>query len=959
MATRNEVKQKMAIAARWRAYGTARRARSPWRKCADALAGTGLLSLDLFIRFVMLAVIIGALALAWLGTPSGRDFLAVQAGALLSDDSLIVTIGGVDHFSIGGIVVTDIQIADRRGVWLDLDRLRVAINHKTLFSRGVHIDSIEAGTLAWHRMPLSPPREPALLAMPDFDFTFDIPDISLGHLALDRLAAGADLYGRAENFRFDGTVLLRPRMPLQSHITLALQSLDHDDSYISLIFAPEGDDLDALRSSMAVSQGAGLLLGRLAGLPEGQGLYIGLDGAASPGRWDGDLSVQADGMAETVASLRLAYERDLEFTTDGRVTGAMLHGMALDYQAHLVWERAGRLVLRSFALESDDAQLTASLSYRPERRTIEGGIEGTMPGLSVRQGRCIDGCRLQDVSLSVDISGQTPYPALRADIAAGLVAVAGNEMRDLRLSLRADPVTRRTAVILIEDAYDITAQAGFNVHLRGFDALANGDGAVPEMDGSVALSYAADMLRVDVDMQGTGDLFLDGHIALPLQAVPFAVHENRAMTGAVRGRVDLGAVAQWLALDMHRVGGALALDASLGGTPARPDLSGMLSLQSGFYEHMLYGTALRDMTFDAAFSGQSLTLSSFRAQDRNGGRVSAEGRVDFYDITNPSYDVRLRSDRFQLVNMATLGVLASVDLRARGDARRGGVAGDVRINNVEYYISAPMSVGGDAFGEYVISERGARTGTQAARVQQTAGNAYPLDLDINIDAPNNIFVRGSGLESEWGAALALSGMAAEPLVHGRVFLVRGRYEVLDVAMALQRGEIRFTGPHPDNPDLDIDALIRGQTADAELRVRGSAQATEIELHSPDGLPPDELIARVLFGSSMVELTPAQAIRVAQFIAMLQGGGGGFDPVGTLRRAIGLDTLGFGMDEETGPTISAGKYVSDRVYIGVEQGSTPDSSSVRADIDITGNIRATTAFGADGESKAGINWKWDY
>lgn len=82
------------------------------------------------------------------------------------------------------------------------------------------------------------------------------------------------------------------------------------------------------------------------------------------------------------------------------------------------------------------------------------------------------------------------------------------------------------------------------------------------------------------------------------------------------------------------------------------------------------------------------------------------------------------------------------------------------------------------------------------------------------------------------------------------------------------------------------------------------------------MPEEELLSRLLFSSSITDISPAEAIQLGAALASLQGGGGGLDPVNKLRSAIGLDRLRIvGANEATGQetSIAAGMYISRRLY----------------------------------------------
>ena len=56
------------------------------------------------------------------------------------------------------------------------------------------------------------------------------------------------------------------------------------------------------------------------------------------------------------------------------------------------------------------------------------------------------------------------------------------------------------------------------------------------------------------------------------------------------------------------------------------------------------------------------------------------------------------------------------------------------------------------------------------------------------------------------------------------------------------------------------------------------------------MPQDELLSRILFGTSITNLSAPEALQLASAVAALQSGSGSLDPINALRRAVGLDRL---------------------------------------------------------------------
>ena len=58
-----------------------------------------------------------------------------------------------------------------------------------------------------------------------------------------------------------------------------------------------------------------------------------------------------------------------------------------------------------------------------------------------------------------------------------------------------------------------------------------------------------------------------------------------------------------------------------------------------------------------------------------------------------------------------------------------------------------------------------------------------------------------------------------------------------------------------------------------------------------GLPQDEILARLLFGESVAQLTPLQIASIGAALVTITGvGGGGFNPLNTVQHALGLNRL---------------------------------------------------------------------
>ena len=116
------------------------------------------------------------------------------------------------------------------------------------------------------------------------------------------------------------------------------------------------------------------------------------------------------------------------------------------------------------------------------------------------------------------------------------------------------------------------------------------------------------------------------------------------------------------------------------------------------------------------------------------------------------------------------------------------------------------------------------------------------------------------------------------------------------------------------------------------------------------------MARLIFGRGLDNLSPVQAVQLANAVATLSGGGGGV--VGRLRSGLGLSDLDVTQNAEGDTEVSAGAYVSDNVYTEV----TADSAgrqTINLNLDISRNLTAKGSATSEGETGIGVFYETDY
>jgi translocation and assembly module TamB len=81
-------------------------------------------------------------------------------------------------------------------------------------------------------------------------------------------------------------------------------------------------------------------------------------------------------------------------------------------------------------------------------------------------------------------------------------------------------------------------------------------------------------------------------------------------------------------------------------------------------------------------------------------------------------------------------------------------------------------------------------------------------------------------------------------------------------------------------------------------------------------------------------------------------------IGIRREALGVHTFDISGSGGDDTTASAGKYISDNVFLEVQQGVTSGSAKATLEVELTPSLSAETQIGQQGTSSR-LNWTYDY
>ncbi len=417
-------------------------------------------------------------------------------------------------------------------------------------------------------------------------------------------------------------------------------------------------------------------------------------------------------------------------------------------------------------------------------------------------------------------------------------------------------------------------QATFSMEGSGLTANALRTNGVPPLGLAVSGSFANNAVTLaSADLTGAPGLALSASGTVPLAGAGLNVTAS--------GTVPLQLANPILEQRQAQAEGVLRIDATATGSITAPQLTGAVNLEGGTLTDPSLNLRLNNINLAARLTGDRVVLDEARADLSAGGSISAGGSLGLSAAAGFPADLTVNFNDARYTDGAFVSTEANGQLTLRGPIQGGGgvLAGQIDLGRTEISISEGLGGNAGAVLEEVTHVRPPARVTQTLQRAEVGEPAPPqatgrsgIQLDVLIRAPNQIFVRGRGLDAELGGEVRLTGPTTDIQPVGQFDLRRGRISILTQRIDFTRGAVTLAGDL--DPTLDFEARSRSGDVTAIVQVRGRASDPDITFTSEPELPEDEVLARLLFNAATADLSPFQLAQLAAAAAELAGGGGG-------------------------------------------------------------------------------------
>ncbi len=428
---------------------------------------------------------------------------------------------------------------------------------------------------------------------------------------------------------------------------------------------------------------------------------------------------------------------------------------------------------------------------------------------------------------------------------------------------------------------------------------------------------------------------------------------------ALDGSVDLGLLQDLLPDSGVNLRGTLVVDArtdalETGESPLLPVVNGRIVAKDVAVDIPQSGTRLSAVDLSLLLEGQRVVVDKGQARVGDDGKLKLSGDFDW--SRDARADLRMNLDKAALLNTDLFDGAASGDLSFSGDLSGYLLGGSIRLQPMTLKLDENFS---DGIAEIEVVEKVREDSVMG--LWQSSEEDSLLALDLRIEADQQAFLRGRGLNAELEGSVKLTGPVNRLNYRGTFRTVRGSMNLFGKRFIIARGTASLQN---GAVVLSVEGQYSDQDIDYTLNLLGTLEDFDLSLSSSPDLPQDELMSRLLFGKSARNISPFQAVRLASAIQTLQGGSRFPDPLEMARQLAGVDQINVESEEldngDSGVRVGVGKYINDRVYVELER--TPDPNKPwagRVDIELTPQVNLRTTTGSGQQGGVELQWKRDY
>jgi translocation and assembly module TamB len=473
--------------------------------------------------------------------------------------------------------------------------------------------------------------------------------------------------------------------------------------------------------------------------------------------------------------------------------------------------------------------------------------------------------------------------------------------------------------------------------------------------GTILAHLTPKLLQTYASFEAQNGQLIECTATLPIyhEFSPFAIHldKDAPVSGELAFEGRLEEIFDFINFGSHRVSGLVSSHLFLSKSLRSPQLLGSIELQNGSYENYFTGTQIQKLQAKAEAHGNILEIVFAEGQDMEKGRFSGHGVMDLLPEKKFPFFFDAELTNFHVVRFDSVSGKLTGPARFVGNREEVVAKGRLFATQADLKIPDELPLDLPILPLTFINEPGHFSTTKLPPV-------FAFKLDVDIDFPHKVFLKGKGLDSEWKGSLHLSGTNVNVKAAGTLTLVKGEYLFGGKVFKLTQGEILFSDQENLASYLNLSGRLQLQNLTIMAHLKGPLLSPTFTFESIPPLPPSSIFSFILFNKDISEISPFQALQVAQTVISMSGGAGP-NVLESIRKSLGVDRLSLVSSPDSPDVLSiqVGKYLTRNVLVSLVQGAT--SSQVQVEVDLKNGFVLLAETQEEEEGKFTLRWNKNY
>lgn len=457
-------------------------------------------------------------------------------------------------------------------------------------------------------------------------------------------------------------------------------------------------------------------------------------------------------------------------------------------------------------------------------------------------------------------------------------------------------------------------------------------------------------LNINTTYNRLGDsINLNASIPVNYEVQKFNINEEEQLHADLTAYVKLNTL--FVFSDDYALQGNMSSKMTLDGTLQEPLLNGRINIQNGAVETS--SMSIKNITIDSIIRNSKIIIQKAIAQDKN-SYIDIRGSADF-EISN--YIPRVVCDwtvkfaNYDLINSDNLLCNCDGEIKATGPINCLTLSGPLKLRG-RYDTTNATSAG-------YKDIRVIRKGKKPKRMDRKEHNSQPpfvFDIRGNCE---KLRVVGKSVDALFNGNLNVVTFDENLSLDGALRLIDGHVNMVGVKIKLRQGDIRFQKERPLQPYVHIlgNSIVRDMQVFLEAENKKSGQLT-IDIYSKPSYSVEDILSKIIFNRSSQELHLEESTKLREAIKNMRQQDDAFSSLDFIKELFILDTVSFSQDDSASRngnnTVSAGKYINDKIYIGVEK-ATEKEASYKVQV----NVSPQVTIHANSTGDAGVSWMYRY